>query len=218
MKFLADAGVVLPDSGIKLVPRSILNLPEEVIKKGDLAKEQMKNQGYANEEISRPMELLNFKSHAATEYKNNEGNIRSSSTHIRHNIQDLKLGFIFKGVPAALMNNYIGVVPQGGFHKEGWSGAVQFFDYKTIGTCAYAIMNIKISHGGVQLAIEDVTYDFNNKATLIRTVGSKSSGFIYKVKWYDNENFHELECANMKYSADTNNAVIALANQIDAYQ
>jgi hypothetical protein len=218
MKILADAGLALPDSGIKLVPRSMLNLTEEELKKGDLAKEQIKNQGYANEETSRPMELLNFKSHAESEYKNNEGNIRNSSTHIRHSIQDLKLGFIFKGVPAGLMRNYIGVVPQGGFHKEGWSGAVQFFDHKTIGTCTYSVMNIKVSHGGVQLAIEDVTYDVNNKATLLQTFGSKSSGFIYKVKWYDNQNFHELECANMKYSADTNNSVIALANQIDTYQ
>ena len=76
-------------------------------------------------------------------------------------------------------------------------------------------MNVKASGTSALLAMEDVVYDVNNKATIVLVEGSEKSGFIYKVEWYDNENFHELECANMKYSADINDAVVELAKKID---
>ncbi|MGV3740114.1 MAG: hypothetical protein ACO1N3_02325 [Gammaproteobacteria bacterium] len=46
--------------------------------------------------------------------------------------------------------------------------------------------------------------------------GSLNTGFIYKIEWYDNENFHELECANLKYSSELTKSVINLAKDIDA--
>jgi len=111
----------------------------------------------------------------------------------------------------------IGVAPQGAFHEEsgGWSGVAQFFDVKNIGSCSYGVMNVKASGISALLAMEDVVYDVNNKATIILVEGCEKSGFIYKVEWYDNENFHELECANMEYSADINDAVVELAKKID---
>lgn len=220
MKMLAEIGLPLPDSGIKLVPRSMLGLPQEVIDQGLKDEESLKKNGYISENTIRPMELINFRTHALAQFKQYANNTNVASTHIRSNIQGLKLGFTFKGLPNDLGIKTIGFVPQGGFHEEsgGWSGAVQFFDKKDIGTCAYAIRSVKVSHTAAQLALEDVTYDISNKATLKSIRGNKDSGFIYKIEWYDNQNFHELECANMKYSPDINNAVIALANQIDTYQ
>jgi hypothetical protein len=219
MKMLAEIGLPLPDSGIKLVPRSMLGLPQEVIDQGLKDEESLKINGYIFENTIRPMELINFRTHALAQFKQYANITNVTSTHIRPNIQDLKLGFAFKGLPNELGIKTIGFVPQGGFHEEsgGWSGVVQFFDKKDIGTCAYAIRNVKVSHTAAQLALEDVTYDINNKATLKSIRGNKNSGFIYKVEWYDNQNFHELECANMKYLGDTTNSVISLANQIDTY-
>ena len=77
-------------------------------------------------------------------------------------------------------------------------------------------MNVKASNTAVQLAQEDVTYTINNKATILMPVeGSENSGFLYFVRWYDEKNFHELECANMNYSREINEAVIELAKKID---
>lgn len=111
----------------------------------------------------------------------------------------------------------IGATPQGSFHEEanGWSGVAQFFDAKNIGSCSYSVMNVKVSGTSAQLAMEDVVYDINNKPTIILAEGNKNSGFLYKVEWYDDENFHELECANQNYSKQINQAVIELAKQID---
>lgn len=159
----------------------------------------------------------------AIHFKLYAGNTRATSTHLRQQIKDLKLAFNFKGVPqgntlAAAGNiTLLGVAPQGGFHEDkgGWSGAAQYFDAKSIGSCSYGVMNVKASNTAAELAIEDVTYSVNNKPTIITVEGNKVSGFLYKVDWYDDKNFHELECANMKYSSDKTNSVIGLAYQID---
>ncbi|WP_115710987.1 hypothetical protein [Legionella sainthelensi] len=224
MKALADLGLPLPGSGIKLVPRAALDLSEEQLKKGAKAEEEMKTLGYAVVDTNRPKELLNFHTYSKTQFKLYAGNDKATSTHLRQDIKDLKLAFKFKGVPpgntltAAGNITLLGVAPQGGFHddKGGWSGAAQYFDAENIGSCSYGVMNVKASNTAAELAIEDVTYSVNNKATIITVEGNIGSGFLYKVDWYDDKNFHELECANMEYSVDKTNSVIALANQIDA--
>ena len=103
------------------------------------------------------------------------------------------------------------------FHKEngGWSGAAQFFVVKNIGTCSYGVMSVKASNTAAELAAEDVTYIINKKPTITTVEGSPNTGFIYKIEWYDNENFHELECANMKYSSELTISVTNLAKDID---
>ena len=216
MKILSDLGLPLPDSGIKLVPRAVFGLTEDEIKKGILEEQQMKTKGYIEEYSPRPMELIHFKEHAKLQFKQYANVSNEASTHLRSSIKDLKLGFKFKGVPKGIVTNFIGIVPQGGFQQEGWSGAVQFFESKKIGTCAYAEMNVAISHTATEIALEDATYIINGKLSLVEVRGNKSSGFDYKVRWFDDIAFHELECANMKYSTDTTNAVIALANTIDS--
>ncbi|MGC1182061.1 hypothetical protein, partial [Legionella sp.] len=97
-------------------------------------------------------------------------------THIRESSDNIKLAFKFKGVPTSLMISQIGFVPQGAFHKEGWTDAVQFFDAKNIGTCAYAQMNVAASHTAAEIVLEDATYTTNNKVTLMEVRGNKSSG------------------------------------------
>jgi len=218
MKMLAEMGLPLPDSGIKIVPRAMMGLPQEIIDKGIRDEQSIKENGYISEDTVRPMELINFKAHALDEYKQYKNNNKVSSTHIRNNIKDLKLGFEFKGIPSHIDIETIGFVPQGSFDEEsgGWSGVVQFFNKKDIGTCAYAIRSVKVSHTAAELAMEDVTYDINNKATLKKVHGNKDSGFVYKIEWFDTDNFHALECANKNYSVENAAQVITLAQQIDS--
>jgi len=222
MKALSDLGLPLPGSGIKIVPRSALGLSESQLQKGAKSEEEMKVLGYAVVDTNRPQELLNFHNYSKTQFKLYAGNNRETSTHLRQHIEDLKLAFKFKGVPegnalGAGNITLLGVAPQGGFHEDkgGWSGAAQYFDVKNIGSCSYGVMNVAASNTAAELAMEDVTYIVSNKPTILTVEGNKASGFLYKVDWYDENNFHELECANIKYSSEINNAVIQLANKID---
>jgi hypothetical protein len=217
MNILSELGLPLPDSGIKLVPRSHFNLSQDEIQQGLLEEQQMKDKGYIEENNPRPLELLHFKEHASLQYKQYANFLSDSSTHLRASSKDLKLGFNFKGLPRTIAPNTIGFVPQGGFHKEGWSGAVQFFEAKNIGICAYAQMNVAVSHTAIHIALEDAAYTINNKLTLTEVRGNEKTGFDYRVKWYDEKTFHELECANMIYSKDTLNNVIELASKADNF-
>ena len=136
-------------------------------------------------------------------------------THLKHNASELKLAYEFKELPRELITNYIGIAPGGGFNENGWSGAAQYFD-TFFGSCMYGQINVGITHFSPRLPYEYVVYDVNNKPTLKEVKGSNETGFLYNVKWFDNEFNHELECANMKFSKKTNDAVIDLAKIIDA--
>lgn len=231
MKMLSDLGLPLPGSGIKIVPRAQLHLSEEQLALGKKAEEEMKTLGYAINPSEYPKELLNMRHKIQSQRKLQAASLSDESTELRSKIQDLKLAFKFKGV-SQLKNSHsrklqstlssnevtlIGVVPQGGFHKEkgGWSGAAQFFVVKNIGTCSYGVMSVKASNTAAELAAEDVTYIINKKPTITTVEGSPNTGFIYKIEWYDNEKFHELECANMKYSSELTISVTNLAKDID---
>ncbi len=229
MKILSQMGLPLPGSGIKLVPRSRLNLSPEEIQQGDKEMVEFREKGYVNKFINRPRELLRMnEAFVKKELMKSAGKTNDTSTDLSSDVNEIKLAFKFPSISknkmlAASSSNIhlLAAAPKGGFHEDkgGWSGASQFFTYRGIGTCSYSVMNVKAANTAALLAQEDVTYTINNKATILMPVeGSESSGFLYYIKWYDNQNFHELECANMKYSAETNNSVIALANQIDSYQ
>lgn len=229
MQILAEMGLPLPGSGIKLVPRPMLGLAPEEISQGDKEMAEFKEKGYINKYINRPRELLSITpSMVSSELKSRNNKDSDSYTGLSPNINKMKLAFTFPSLDKnkslkAYSNdlNIMAAAPKGGFHEElgGWSGASQFFIYRDIGTCSYSVMNVKASNTGAQLAQEDVTYTINNKASLLLPVeGSDSSGYLYSVKWYDDVNFHELECANMKFTSLINDAVIELAKKIDSAQ
>lgn len=226
IKILESMGLPAPGSGIKIVPRTMLGLTKEEIQQGDKEMDEFKENGYVNKYINRPRELLSM----TPTLINKE--IQSAPIHdyqytgLRNNITHLKLAFKFPGLSsqksfASISPNIkmLAVAPRGGFHSEkgGWSGVSQFFMYKDIGTCVYNIMNVKASNTAAYLAQEDVSYTINNKPTILMPIeGSNNSGYIYYLKWYDENNFHELECANMKFSSRINNSIIDLAKNIDS--
>ncbi len=215
MRILAELGLPLPDSGIKLVPRAAFNLTSEELAVLEVETQQTETLGYIEDKSPRPMELLHFRKHAQLQIKQNGTNENEGSTHIRTSAHELKFAFIFTPLPATLAVSSIGIVPQGAFTDKGWTGAVQFFEIKGVGTCAYAQMNVKAAHSATEIALEDADYLVNAKLSLLEVRGSLGSGFDYRVKWFDDVTFHELECANLRYSAQIKNNVVGLANTID---
>lgn len=223
MKMLAEMGLPLPGSGIKIIPRAMMNLSEDTLHKGQQEQEEIKEKGYVELYIAKARELLNFEKEIKRDAFPAE-KMTDQSTLPRKNPKDIKLAFDYETLAEANSLvagendiHAIAAVPQGGFHDDtgGWSGIAEFFTAKNIGTCDYGLMNVKASNTAAELAMEDVTYIINNKATLMRIEGSENSGFLYTINWYDENNFHELECANMKFSEDIKNKVIELAKKID---
>jgi hypothetical protein len=218
-----EAGLPAFNSGIKIVPRSQLGLPAEVLEEGSAELKQQAEIGYVEKEVPYVSTLMDMAKMAPVYIKQYASNVNEESTHMRNDPKDLKLAFKFKGIKTNRLLlarggiTPLGSAPMGSFDKDdgGWSGVIQFFSVSNLGVCSYSVMNVKASGTSAQLAMEDVTYAIHDKATLTHTDGSKNSGFLYKVEWFDDENFHELECANKDYSSKIKQSVISLAKQID---
>jgi hypothetical protein len=138
-----------------------------------------------------------------------------ASSHLRTKLSDLSLAFQFKGLSKSNSTKVLGYAPVGSFHDNGWSGVVQFFEQENIGSCSYTFSDLGISHGSIMVADDSVSYEVNSKVTLIDVSGSNTSGYVYKIDWFDDEGVHKLECANMKYSSVLANKTVALAKEID---
>lgn len=186
--------------------------------------EQQKN-GYVKDNEPRAKELMDLKHVTPYHKKKYKGILSPESTHIRASVDELKLAYTFIGVPTEEMDINMGIAPYGAYKStrngddgNGWDGAVQFFNKKGIGSCAFTEHNRKLAHSGVELIKELVTYDVNNRPTVILVKGNKKTGFIYKLKWYDTTFSRELECANPDFSQQLRDEVIALANRIESYQ
>ena len=120
------------------------------------------------------------------------------------------------------MDNVVGVAPFGAYKQikngddgDGWDGAVQFFEKNRIGSCAYTEHNRKLARSGIEIIKELISNEINEKPTIVLIKGSKETGFIYKIKWYDQIFSKELECANSNFSKDLKVQVIELAKRID---
>lgn len=215
-KFISNVGVKQNENDAHMAKKM-----KEYLAMND---EQQKN-GYVKEGEPRAKELMELKHVAPYHQKKYKGVLSSESTHIRASGDELKLAYTFVGVPASEVDLNVGVAPYGAYKEikngddgDGWDGAVQFFDKNGIGSCAFTEHNRKLAHSGVELIKELVTYDVHNKPTIVLVKGTKETGFVYKLKWYDATFSRELECANSEFSPKLRTEVIELANRIDSYQ
>lgn len=205
--------LTLPDSGIQIVPRSEieLSLPKDYINESRRKHTLMQTKGYIKKYNPRAQQLFEFHHTGAMQIKQHENNYNPLSTHLRKSPNDLRLAFIPKKINHI---NMTGAAPIGAYLKgQGWNGDVQFFIKEEIGSCAYSEMSFL--HGGVRLADDAVRYDINGKATLVEVSGNDRSGYVYKIKWFDNAFTQTLECASKTYHQSFTEKVIQFASEID---
>ncbi|GGI83967.1 hypothetical protein [Legionella impletisoli] len=215
-QYLNSQNLPLPNSGIQIIPVAELSGSiEDEDKEIKMLKEQKKN-GFIKVDNPRAKELMEFRHTASHQIQKNSDNYLAQGTHLRKSIHELNMGYTFLGVPESLMTHNLGVAPYGAYHENGWDGAIQFFENKEIGTCAFAEHSIKLSRGGVRLAKEAVTFEINDKPTLIHVKGNYASGYVYNIQWYDNDFARSIECAHKNYQPSITNNVIGLARNIDS--
>lgn len=216
-KYLAEKNMPVPDGGIKIIPEKQMSSYNKFKAKKIADRESVAQYGYIKERSEEAQRLFNFKKFAADDYQIHGNNYKPTSTHLKHTVNELKIAYTFIGVPKSEISELIGVAPYLSYIKgKGWVGASEFFIKQNIGTCFYSENNIKLSHGSVVIAKEDVRNDVNDKPTIVRVSGTEETGFLYKVEWFDNTFFRELSCANRHYSGDIKQQVIDFANRIDS--
>lgn len=224
LKLLEQMGLPVPGSGIKFVDRSALNLSEEDLLKGQREETEMRDKGYITTYANRAQELINLESLIKKRPFTSKKKLNPMDTDIMPHVEDIQLAFKYQSLDqqkslrsSGTALHYLAAAPQGGFHKDlgGWSGVAQFFKVPTVGVCDYSIMNVKASNTAAWLVQEDVQYLVNNKPSFLRVEGSDDSGYLYQVKWYDDIEYHELQCANMSYSLSLTDSLIQLAKKID---
>lgn len=212
----AKQGLPGPDSGVTIIPYAQMKDSKSARAQRLKSKTEYLTKGYVSQYSERAKELLDMEIVAKHLFAKKNLNYKPTSTELKPSINDLKMAYTFIGAPNDLGITILGAAPYLSYLKgQGWVGAVQFFKKEKVGICAFSENNVKLSHGAVILAKEDVTQDVNGKPTIKEITGNADSGFLYNVEWYDNTFFRQLECANMRYSTEITTSVIALANQLD---
>ena len=215
VKYLEKQGLPAPGSGIQLVDIKELGMPEWMLQKSKEQDKKFNELGYINESSDRAYELLHFEQVIEKSKPFTEKMHQPHESHLRPNKNELIMSYEYRGVPLQLVKQYLGIAPTGTYLTEpkmGWTGAVEFF--KTdFGACAYTENDL--SHGGVRIAKDKVTYLINEKITTSFIRGNESTGYLYKISWYEAKLIHELECANQEYSKDLFNSTVEFAKLID---
>jgi hypothetical protein len=131
---------------------------------------------------------------------------------------DLKLALNSNISSIITPNKLIAAAPLGTYlqEKKGWTGFKLFYKEDKDTTCAYAFINLALSHGKIILADEDQNFFVGTKHGYKLSSGTDKSGYVYSVNWYDSEHVHMLDCATVKYDVQGINKTVKIANQIDA--
>lgn len=214
---LTANGLILPDSGLQIVKASEIDSKNSVAMEKEFRQEflkkrkEMEKNGYAKTHSNDAIYLLSMRDKKPTTAYDSEPH----DTHLKTELSKITLAFPYNAKFSIPQEYVIGFSPRGGF-INGWTGFSVYFNHPEMGVCKYALTNMKISHGGIRLIEEEITYDVNNKATDSLVEGSDSSGFFYSVGWYDNTYMQELDCATPKFNPIIKSKIISYARKLDS--
>lgn len=208
-------GMPVPYSGIKIVPRTEMNIPQEKQKILAREAEQLKKKGYIEANSLDAQQLLSMRHKASVEVEAYKHITDPLDTHLKANSKDIQLAFTYKGPPSIPLKNILGYAAVGMWKEKGWTGITEYFDDKKMGVCIYTLNSVALTGGSKLIAAESVRYDVNDKPTTVTVRGSHDSGFFYAVRWGDKDYFYDLECANAFFDSGITNAMIVYAKIID---
>jgi hypothetical protein len=202
---------------LTIVSEKELKVPKELQQQTLKTQQEMKQKGYHETNNRYAQFLLGLKRTATDEIRAYRGTQNVADTHLKQNLQDIKLAFEFKALPID-NKNIIGYAPIGSYvklPKEGWNGIKVFFEDKDLGMCAYEFTDLNLSNGGVMLTKEYTKYIVNNKPTFILVEGNDNSGFVYTVTWYNSIKVSTVDCATQKSQKGLTDKILEIAKKID---
>jgi hypothetical protein len=202
------------DGGIIVVKSSESNIPVRLNVKWLKARKEQQKNGYVKTYSDRAKELISLDDAVSFKYEASNKNTDKKSSIFRENLSEIEVGYDFITFSGGDLDLIYGFAGENTF-KNGWTGVIEFFKAKGIGNCAFSEHSVKLTHEAVRVDETFVTYSVNEKVSVVEVEGNKSSGYVYKVEWFDNNYFRDLECANPIYSESLMKNVILLANKID---
>ncbi len=214
--YLAKQGLPVPDGGVKIIPEEQMATYASRMEERNKFKSDIQSFGYIQRDNPSTNQLLTISITSERDLMAHGDDTDPTSTHLKSSLRKLKMAYPATEIPASVADTYIGAAPYLTYLKDtGWVGSVQFFKNHNIGNCSFSENNIKLSHGSIIIAKEDVRTDVNGKTTTVEVMGTLDSGFTYTVEWFDDSYFRKVECANKHYSDELTNAVIGIAQEID---
>lgn len=212
IKILKDLGLPTPDQRLEIIATES---NEDPLKKfHDARSYEMKKNGYINTTSDRAIEIININKLLKKQFSNRPSVMKKTDTEIRKHHSEIAFAYTYLGTPASEIIDHYGYAPIGTYKDTGWTGGVEF--YKTsFANCSYMENNLLVANGAVRIYEDQATKDINGKYTFIEIEGNESSGFLYRVQWFDDIFNRDLECATREFSLDIKNNVINLAKAID---
>lgn len=212
IKILKNLGLPTPDQRIEVISSDNTTGSLKMIYDEKLL--EMKKNGYVNTTSDRAMEILNIKKSLKKQFVSRPSVMKKNNSEIRKNHNEIAFAYSYLGTPSSEIIEHYGYAPIGAYKETGWTGGVEF--YKTsFANCSYMENNMLAANGAVRIYENEATKDINGKYTFIEIEGNESSGFLYRVQWFDDIFNRDLECATREYSVETRNNVINLAKKID---
>ncbi len=210
-------GELQPFSGAHVIPLNKLSIDkskQSIIRKNI---ESLKSKGYLERFDVNAKNLNGIEAIAEDDFKGTDGAIiADESTHMRHYLSDLKMAYVYGGVPVNLINKSIGYAPESTYTSKGWAGVVQFFIPQSINAkCAFHEIDIRITGSSTLIPEETVSKIIPDKISFMNVSGNLESGYIYTIEWWDTSFRRSLECGLPDYSDDNRNALIKLAQDIN---
>jgi hypothetical protein len=215
--FFTSKGIPVPGSGAKIVNSTqgfgMTKNQASVVASFNSAQ---RTKGYFEANNKRAKFLFSMPEMAEKEFNERQGAaFNAHDTHLYESKTNLVMDYGYRGVPENLSKKVIGFAPESTFANGGWRGAVEFFTPLFDSVCAYHEINIGLTQSSASIPKEVVTHTVNNKLTTMNVIGSKESGFVYEVEWWDKTYRRTLECASKAYTEEMRAQVIELARQID---
>jgi hypothetical protein len=196
----------LPGPGIHIVKSSDIGLPKELLIASNDRINQMKYNGYIEKDSQDARELLTL---GKQNYRYDDKSVRDD---MRHNREAIKTAWDFNKV----VTENIGFAPAGTYIKDkGWTAIAEYFKDPQMGVCDLLVDNISLSHGGINLREDTISYDVNNHPSVKTIEGNENSGYVYILSWYDNTFIRTLKCARKDYDKDVMDKMIKFASDID---
>jgi hypothetical protein len=216
-EFFTKKGMPIPGTGATVVsnPKSLHMTKAQ---SGAVAKfnADQKTKGYYEMVNMKAKNLLNMSETAEREYSARKSiAFNPQDTHLYEVKSTMAMAYPYKGIPAHLATKIIGYAPESTFVNNGWTGAVVFFTPAFDSVCAYRQRNIQITKTAALIPKGVATNKVNNKLTTMNATGSKESGFVYEIEWWDKNFKHNLECASKDYKSEFATKTLELAKQID---
>ena len=209
-------GLPRPGTGVHVIPANKMHYDKSQVMSIKANASTLNNKGYIEKYNQNATNLLMFHQIANADYSKNYDLAGSQSTHLRHNLSELKMAYDYQGVPNALVKETIGFAPESAFTEQGWTGAVQFFVPQGLdGICSYHEVNIGLTKSSANFAKELISNQVNDKITLIDVAGNEASGYNYNIEWWDDNFRHVLTCASKNFKPEIKQQAIALAVNID---